>query len=112
MKHIKSKHTAPDWLDQSEYPFESHYFKLPTGKMHYVDEGTNDPIVMVHGNPGWSFEFRNIVKELSGTYRCIAPDHIGFGLSDKPFDWDYLPKSHAKNFELFMKTASILKTLL
>lgn len=104
---MKSKHTAPDWLDQSEYPFESHYFELPTGKMHYVDEGTNDPIVMVHGNPGWSFEFRKTVKELSGTHRCIAPDHIGFGLSNKPFDWDYLPKSHAKNFELFMDSLNL-----
>ena len=51
MKQVQST-THPDWLDQSEYPFESHYFELPTGKMHYVDEGTNDPIVMVHGNPG------------------------------------------------------------
>ena len=67
--------------------------------MHYVDEGTGNPIVFVHGNPSWSFEFRNLIKELSKTNRCIAPDHIGFGLSDKPLDWSYLPQDHAKNFE-------------
>lgn len=97
----------PKWLDRNEYPFESNFFQLPMGKMHYVDEGKGDPIVMVHGNPGWSFEFRNIVKEMSKTQRCIVPDHIGFGLSDKPYDWDYLPESQANNFELFMDSLNL-----
>ena len=92
----------PDWLDRNEYPFESNYFDLPVGKMHYIDEGEGDPIVMVHGNPGWSFEFRNVVKQLSKTNRCIVPDHIGFGLSDKPLGWNYLPKNHAEHFEQLM----------
>jgi haloalkane dehalogenase len=92
----------PKWLDRDEYPFESKYFNLPNGRMHYIDEGAGEPIVMIHGNPGWSFEFRNILKELSKTNRCIAIDHIGFGLSDKPYDFNYLPSSHARNFELFM----------
>jgi haloalkane dehalogenase len=90
------------WLDTNEYPFQSHYFELPMGKMHYIDEGKGLPIVFVHGNPGWSYEFRNPVKELSKTNRCIAPDHIGFGLSDKPFDWNYLPANHAENFRMFL----------
>ena len=97
----------PKWLDRIEYPFESNYVELPIGKMHYVDKGSGDPIVLVHGNPGWSFEFRNIIKELFKTHRCIAPDHIGFGLSDKPFEWDYLPKSHANNFEIFMDSLNL-----
>jgi haloalkane dehalogenase len=92
----------PKWLDRNEYPFPNHYFQTPIGRMHYVDEGKGDPIVMVHGNPGWSFEFRKVIKELSKTNRCIAPDHIGFGLSDKPPEWDYLPKSQAENFERFL----------
>lgn len=87
------------WLDRKEYPFKSNYFDLPIGKMHYLDEGKGNPIVFVHGNPGWSFEFRNVIKELSKTNRCISNDHIGFGLSDKPFEWNYLPKNHADNFE-------------
>jgi len=102
----------PNWLDRKEYPFESNYFELPIGKMHYIDKGEGDPIVMVHGNPGWSFEFRKIIKELSKTNRCIVPDHIGFGLSDKPFNWNYLPKNHAKNFESFLDSLNLDKITL
>lgn len=106
--NLPAQNTAfPKWLDRNEYPFESHYLELASGKIHYVDEGQGDPIVMVHGNPGWSFEFRNVIKELSKTYRCIAIDHIGFGLSDKPNEWDYLPKNHAKNFEIFMDSLQL-----
>lgn len=95
------------WLDRTEYPFNPNFLELPMGHMHYVDEGQGEPIVFVHGNPGWSFEFRNQIKALSNTNRCIAPDYIGFGLSDKPYDWDYLPKSHALNFEQFMKSLNL-----
>jgi haloalkane dehalogenase len=88
------------WLDKHEYPFQSKYFDLPMGRMHYVDEGQSDhAIVMVHGNPAWSFTYRKLIKCLSRNYRCVALDHIGFGLSDKPFEWDYLPESHAINLE-------------
>lgn len=97
----------PKWLNTEEYPFESHYFQLPMGKMHYVDEGKGNPIVMLHGNPGFSFEYRKIIKAFSKTNRCIVPDHIGFGFSDKPKDWDYLPKSHAENFEKFMDSLNL-----
>lgn len=97
----------PKWLDRNEYPFESNYFELPMGKMHYLDEGKGEPIVMIHGNPGWSFEFRNIIKEMSKTNRCIVPDHIGFGLSDKPYDWDYMPENHANNLELFLDSLNL-----
>jgi haloalkane dehalogenase len=57
--------------------------------MHYLDEGAGAPVLMVHGNPSWSFYYRNLVQALSGTHRCIVPDHIGMGLSDKPGDADY-----------------------
>ncbi len=60
--------------------------------MHYVDEGAEDqgsPVLMVHGNPSWSYYYRNLITALSGTHRCIAPDHIGMGLSDKPGDAAY-----------------------
>lgn len=72
-------------------------FQVPAGEMSYVDEGTGPPIVFVHGNPSSSMEFLPAIAELSGSRRCIAPDHIGFGHSDKPADWDYLPSSHSKN---------------
>ncbi|MEJ2684398.1 MAG: alpha/beta fold hydrolase [Candidatus Sulfobium sp.] len=85
------------WIDRKEYPFESHSLQLEMGKMHYVDEGRGEPILMLHGNPAWSFLYRHLVKGLSGKYRCLAPDHIGFGLSDKPWNWSYYPEDHAVN---------------
>jgi haloalkane dehalogenase len=92
-----------DWVDTRAYPFEPHFLSLPAGNMHYVDEGSSaHSFVMVHGNPAWSFTFRRLIRGLSPHYRCIAPDHLGFGLSDKPVDWDYLPESHAKNFAMLM----------
>jgi haloalkane dehalogenase len=92
-----------DWIDRNEYPFASHYFRTPAGKLHYVDEGSGEVVVMLHGNPAWSFLYRNLIKKLRSQYRCIAPDHIGFGLSDKPIDWSYLPEEHAKNLEALIE---------
>ncbi len=77
------------------YPFKSNYLDLNGLKYHYLDEGSGAVVVMLHGNPSWSFYYRNLVKELSGAFRCIVPDHIGCGLSDKPGDdlYDYtLPR--------------------
>ena len=56
--------TEKQWLSKTEYPFKSNYYKLPIGKMHYLDEGSGFPIVFVHGNPGWSYEYRKQIKEL------------------------------------------------
>lgn len=89
--------TDTGWIDRNEYPFASHFFETAAGRMHYVDEGNGEVVVMLHGNPTWSFLYRNLIKQLSPRYRCVAPDYIGFGLSDKPFDWGYLPEEHAKN---------------
>jgi haloalkane dehalogenase len=85
------------WIDRQGYPFESRTFDVPAGRLHYVDEGSRDPIVMVHGNPTWSYLYRHLIKRLRPEYRCVAMDHIGFGLSDKPRDWSYLPVDHAAN---------------
>ncbi len=79
-------------LDRSLYPFDSHYHALPSGHaLHFVDEGpaSGRPVVMVHGNPTWSFYYRNVVRALASEHRCLAPDHIGMGLSDRPGDEDY-----------------------
>jgi haloalkane dehalogenase len=95
-------HDAP-WIDRTEFPFESHFLPLQIGKMHYVDEGSGEPIVMVHGNPTWSFLYRHLIKCLSKNHRCIAVDHIGFGLSDKPVEWSYYPEDHATNLSLLIE---------
>jgi len=75
--------TAPrDW--QSLYPFASHELRLAGGRYHYLDEGAGPVLLLVHGNPTWSFYWRELVRGLRGQYRLIVPDHIGCGLSDKP----------------------------
>jgi haloalkane dehalogenase len=75
--------------DTGLYPFKSHFIELPGARMHYVDEGRGEPVVMLHGNPTWSFYFRDLIKTLRGDYRVIAPDHVGCGQSDKPGDDRY-----------------------
>ncbi len=77
-------------IPRALYPFTAHHFEQPGGHLqHYLDEGQGAPVVMVHGNPSWSFLFRHLVFELRGERRCIVPDHIGMGLSDKPDDTQY-----------------------
>ena len=71
------------------YPFKSNFITLGGHQYHYVDEGYGPPVVMVHGNPTWSFYYRELIQRLSPTHRCIAPDHIGCGYSDKPDDARY-----------------------
>ncbi|PRY15585.1 haloalkane dehalogenase [Pontibacter ummariensis] len=90
---------TPKWLDRILYPFAPHSLTLEQGNMHYVDEGEGEPLVFVHGTPTWSFVWRQQIKSLSRQYRCIAPDHLGFGLSDKPADFSYTPAAHADNLE-------------
>ena len=71
------------------YPFESRWLDIQGHRYHYVDEGAGEPVILVHGNPTWSFFFRGLITELRESYRVIAVDHIGCGLSDKPGDADY-----------------------
>lgn len=77
------------------YPFKSHHLDLNGLAYHYLDEGSGKPIVMLHGNPTWSFYYRELIRGLSDRYRTIAPDHIGCGLSQKPGPdrYDYRMKS-------------------
>lgn len=92
-----------DWLDQSEYPFRHNYFNVNGHNLHYIDEGEGETILFVHGTPSWSFDFRKIIKALRNKYRCIAIDHIGFGLSDKPADYDYSTLNHSQTLERFIR---------
>lgn len=90
------------WLDTTLYPFEHNFLHLESGNMHYVDEGQGETILFVHGTPTWSFLYRDFIKDLSKEYRCIAMDHIGFGLSDKPDSIIGTPEWHAKNLSEFI----------
>ncbi len=76
-------------VDPTLYPFAPHYLERDGLKLHYVDEGDGPPVVFVHGNPTWSFYWREPIKALSASHRCVALDHIGCGKSDKPGDDRY-----------------------
>jgi haloalkane dehalogenase len=95
--------TAPAWLDRAEYPFAPHFLPVDGGRMHYVDEGSGSPVLLVHGTPVWSFLYRGVIKRLSPSHRVIAPDHIGFGLSDKPKDWPYTFAAHSANMSRLIR---------
>lgn len=79
------------------YPFESHYLAIDGRRYHYLDEGHGEPLLLVHGNPTWSFYWRELVKGLRTRYRLIVPDHMGCGLSDKPGDYPYRLANHVGN---------------
>jgi haloalkane dehalogenase len=94
---------SASWVDRGVYPFQPHDIKVDGGRMHFVDEGQGRPLVMVHGTPTWSFLYRCLIDDLSSSFRVVAPDHIGFGLSDKPGDWTYRPQDHARNLETLIE---------
>ena len=89
---------------RSLYPFESHWLDLDGLRYHYVDEGSGEPLVCVHGNPTWSFYYREVIKALRCSYRVLAVDHIGCGLSDKPNDsrYAYRLERRIDDFERFL----------
>lgn len=95
------------------YPFSSHFLNVSGFQYHYVDEGSGEAIVMLHGNPTWSFYFRELIKGLSGEYRTIAPDHLGCGLSEKPSEkqYDYRLKNRIQDFESFLNQLRLTKKL-
>ena len=91
------------------YPFKSHFFTFPGQKhrLHYVDEGSGETVVMLHGNPTWSFFYRDLIRFLKPMYRCLAPDHLGCGLSDKPQKYNYCLKQHIENTMQWLKDLNI-----
>jgi haloalkane dehalogenase len=83
---------------RKHYPWPGEHLTLSTGhKLHYLDQGTGPVVLMVHGNPTWSFYWRTIVAGLADQHRCIVPDHLGAGLSDKPLDYPYRLEDHIRN---------------
>ncbi|HEV2845402.1 MAG TPA: haloalkane dehalogenase [Thermoanaerobaculia bacterium] len=85
-----------------DYPYEPHYVEVFGSKMHYITAGSGDPILLLHGNPTWSYLWRNIIPHLSSMGQCIAPDLIGFGRSDKP-GIEYSWSDHSRYLEEFIE---------
>lgn len=82
--------------DPALYPFKSRWFDSSQGRIHYIDEGEGPPLLLCHGNPTWSFLYRNIILALRDRFRCIATDYLGFGLSDRPPGFGYKVDQHAR----------------
>jgi haloalkane dehalogenase len=89
----------PPWLSEELYPFESRYADIGGARVHYVDEGTGPPLLPLHGNPTWSFLYRDLIKGLRDRFRCIAPDYPGFGLSRAAPGYGYTSAEHANILE-------------
>ena len=98
----------PDWVRRL-YPFTPHRFATAAGELSYLDEGprSDEAVVMVHGNPTWSFFYRDLVLALRDRVRCIVPDHLGCGLSDKPQDWDYTLPNHVANLRALLASLGL-----
>lgn len=92
----------PAWLDESLFPFQSRYLDVHGCRVHYIDEGSGPVLLMLHGNPTWSFLYRGIIKGLQDRFRCVALDYPGFGLSTASRGYGYTPAEHATVVEKFL----------
>ncbi|MBU1194770.1 MAG: alpha/beta fold hydrolase [Proteobacteria bacterium] len=91
------------------YPFDSNFININGHSLHYIDQGKGKPLVMIHGNPTWSFYFRHLILGLSSEFRTVVPDHIGCGLSDKPDDksYHYTLKSRVKDLDALINQLNL-----
>lgn len=94
--------TTPDWLDTTAYPFDSHFVEVPDGRLHYVDEGSGETLLLLHGTPTWSFLYRTVIADLRADYRVVAPDQLGFGFSRAREGYSFRPEEQARNIAAFI----------
>lgn len=92
---------------EAEYPFASRFLDLDRLRYHYVDEGAGVPLLMVHGNPTWSFAWRKLIAGLKDEYRTLAVDHVGCGFSDKPQNYPYRLRQHVDNLCRFVESLDL-----
>jgi haloalkane dehalogenase len=87
--------TRPAWVDSDLFPFESRFAEIDGHTVHYVDEGSGPTLLLLHGNPTWSFLWRDVIRDLRDDFRCVALDYPGFGLSTPGPGYRYHPEEHA-----------------
>ena len=97
----------PNWLDRTLFPFESRFVEIDGNTVHYIDEGSGPTLLLLHGNPTWSFLYRHIVRRLSPHFRCIALDYPGFGLSKAKPPYNFTPREHSSVVEGFVDTLEL-----
>jgi len=99
--------TRPDWFPEKLFPVASHFVAAGGARVHYVDEGRGPVLLLLHGNPTWSFLYRHLIRELAGEFRCVAPDFPGFGLSTAPRGYDFRPAFHADVLREFIRALDL-----
>jgi len=97
------EHQRPFEIDHGLYPFEDRWMDIDGVAVHYLDEGEGTPVLLLHGNPTWSFLYRDVINELKGEARLIAPDYPGFGMSDHPAGYGYTPAEHAAYIKVLVE---------
>jgi haloalkane dehalogenase len=114
MVMAESHHSTPDPALLAQYPFSPKSFNVDGYNLSFLDEGECDApaVVMAHGNPSWSYLYRNLVTALRSEYRCVVPDHLGCGLSDKPQDYPYRLRNHIDNFTALLDHLQIERCVL
>ena len=96
----------------AEFPFSSGSVIMDGYRMAFLDEGEGECVVMVHGNPSWSYLYRNLVSALRPRYRCLVPDHMGCGRSDKPQRYPYRLRTHVNNLERLLDRCGVNRCVL
>jgi cis-3-alkyl-4-acyloxetan-2-one decarboxylase len=91
----------------ADFPYASREVSVSGRRMRYVDEGRGETLLMLHGNPTWSYLYRHLIAGLRDRYRCVAPDHLGFGRSDKPAGADYSMRAHVMRLEAFVQALGL-----
>jgi pimeloyl-ACP methyl ester carboxylesterase len=104
--------SVPAWVDHAQYPFAVKRFETADGALSYVDEGAGPTVLFVHGTPSWSFEWRAVIAALRADHRCVAVDHLGFGLSDKPRDAPLAPEDHARRLRALVEALDLREVTL
>ena len=103
----------PDII-RRQWPFQPRFARANGWRMHYVDEGSGDPVVLLHGNPTWGFLYRDFVAPLTAAgYRVVIPDMIGFGLSEKPArEQAHSLDGHIANLTALLRTLDLQRAAL
>ena len=99
--------SRPNWLPEKLFPFRSRFVDIEGVHAHYVDEGSGPTLLLLHGNPTWSFLYRHLIRFLAGQFRCVALDFPGFGLSTAPTDFDFRPISYVAVLQEFCRTLAL-----
>ena len=107
MSVVSGSDRRPSWVPTDLFPFESRFIELDGHRVHYVDEGHGPVLLLLHGNPTWPFLYRGMIARLRTSFRYVAPDLPGFGLSHAAPGYDFRPASHAAVLACFVEALDL-----